>query len=94
MKPSLEGKGDLVAQVECEGHSEDVKDPPARFVPHYMFEHRISLPIGLFPENVAQGVNNRDPRQVNEPPPGFQKRGVAAEFFSEIGHEVPRSFLN
>jgi hypothetical protein len=89
MNPSLEEKGDFVAQVEGEGHSEDVKDPPARFVSHYVFEHRISLPIGLFPENVAQGVNNRNSRQMDEPPPGFQKRGVAPEFFSEVGHEVP-----
>ncbi len=46
MKPSLEGKGDLVAQVEGEGHSEDVKDPPARFVPHYVFEHEVPLSNG------------------------------------------------
>ena len=33
----LEGEGDLVAQVKGKRHSEDVKDPPARFIPHYVF---------------------------------------------------------
>ena len=69
--PPLEGKGDLVPQVEREGNSEDVEYPPARFVPHYVFEHRISLSIGLFPQQVAQGVDQRDAGEVDEPPAGL-----------------------
>ena len=40
--PPLEGKGDLVPQVEREGNSEDVEYPPAWFIPHYVFEHEVS----------------------------------------------------
>jgi len=93
METHLKGEGDLVAQGKGKRHSEDGKDPPARFIPHYVSEHKVLLFSGLrlmvfsgaftdrkqrpyeccflFTENVAQGINHRDPGQVNEPPGGF-----------------------
>jgi hypothetical protein len=56
-----------MAKIKGNSYGCDMENPPARLVSHKIPQH--ILP----PEQMSDGVNDRDPREMDQPPKRFQK---------------------
>ena len=90
-----------MTEIEGQGNSDDVENPPAGLVPHNVSEHIVILShrkqstvvrCFLFPEKVTECVDAGDSHQVNKPPPRFEEGGFSMYRFSEVHGGVLQGF--